>query len=68
MPKTTSAERMRMLRERGKAEASGVANEPGVASISRAAKAMDIDTDTEQSTQCQTAITQYSTRSFCKVR
>jgi hypothetical protein len=31
-PKTTSAERMRKLRERRKAETSGVASEPGVAS------------------------------------
>jgi hypothetical protein len=30
-PKTTSAERMRKLRERRKAETSGVASEPGVA-------------------------------------
>jgi hypothetical protein len=31
-PKATSAERMRKLRERRKAETSGVASEPGVAS------------------------------------
>jgi hypothetical protein len=49
-PKTTSAERMRELRERRKAETSGVASEPGVASTSRATQAMDIDTDSEQST------------------
>jgi hypothetical protein len=45
--KTTPAERMRKLRERPKAETSGVASEPGVASTSRAAQAMDIDTDSE---------------------
>jgi hypothetical protein len=33
-PKTTSTERMRKLRERSKAETSGVASEPGVASTS----------------------------------
>jgi hypothetical protein len=64
-PKTTSAERMRKLRERRKAETSGVASEPGVASTSRAAQTMDIDTDSEQSTQSQTESTQYSTRSLC---
>jgi hypothetical protein len=64
-PKTTSAERMRKLRERRKAETSGVANEPGVASTSRAAQAIGIDTDSEQSTQSQTESTQYSTRSLC---
>jgi hypothetical protein len=53
-PKTTSAERIRRLRERRKADTSDVASEPGVASISRAAQAMDIDTDSEQSTQIQT--------------
>jgi hypothetical protein len=52
-PKITSAELMRQLRERRKAETSGVASEPGVASTSRAAQAMDIDTDSEQSTQSQ---------------
>lgn len=41
-PKTTSAERMRKLRERRKAYTSGVESEPGVASASRAAQAMDI--------------------------
>jgi hypothetical protein len=46
-------------------ETSGVASEPGVASISRAAQAMDIDTDSEQTTQSQTESTQYSTRSLC---
>jgi hypothetical protein len=46
-PKTMSAERMRKLRERGNAETSGVTSEPGVASTSRAAQAMDIDTDSE---------------------
>jgi hypothetical protein len=64
-PKTTSAERMRKLRERRKAETSDVASEPGVASTSRAAQAMDIDTDSEQSTQSQTESTQYSTWSLC---
>jgi hypothetical protein len=49
-PKTTSAEQMRKLRERRKAVTSGVARGPGVASTSRAAQAMDIDTDSEQST------------------
>jgi hypothetical protein len=52
--KTTSAERMRKLRERRKSDISGVANEPGVASTSRAAQAMDIDTDSELSTQSTT--------------
>jgi hypothetical protein len=52
-PKTTSAERMRKLRERRKAETSCVASEPGVVSTSRAAQAMDIDTDSEQSIQSQ---------------
>jgi hypothetical protein len=64
-PKTTSAEWMRKLRERRKLETSGVASEPGVASTSRAAEAMDIDTDSEQSTQSQTESTQYSTISLC---
>jgi hypothetical protein len=64
-PKTTSAKRMRKLRERRKAETSGVASEPGVASTSRAAQAMNIDTDSEHSTQSQTESTQYSTRSLC---
>jgi hypothetical protein len=64
-PKTTSAEWMRKLRERRKAETSVVASEPGVASTSRAAQAMDIDTYSEQSTQSQTESTQYSTRSLC---
>jgi hypothetical protein len=64
-PKTTSAERMRNLRERCKAETSGVASEPRVTSTSRAAKAMDIDTDSEQSPHSQTESTQYSTRSLC---
>jgi hypothetical protein len=53
-PKTTSVEWMRKLREHGKAEILGVASEPGVASTSRAAQAMDIDTDSDQSTQSQT--------------
>jgi hypothetical protein len=44
-PKITSAERMRKLRERSKEETSGVASETGVASTSRAAQAIDIDTD-----------------------
>jgi hypothetical protein len=63
-PKTTSAKRMRKLRERRKAETSGVASEPGVPSTSRAAQEMDIDTDSEQSTWSQTESTQYSTRSL----
>jgi hypothetical protein len=63
--KTTSAERMRKLRERRKSETSCVPSEPGVASTSRAAQAIDIDTDSEQSTQSQTESTQYSTRSLC---
>jgi hypothetical protein len=54
-PKTTSAEQMRKLRERRKAETSDFASEPGVASTSRADQAMDIDTDS----------TEYSTRSLC---
>jgi hypothetical protein len=62
--KTTSAKRMRKLRKRRKAETSGVASEPGIASTSRAAQAMDIDTDSEQSTGSQTESTQYSTRSL----
>jgi hypothetical protein len=64
-PKTMSAEQMRKLRERRKAETSGVASEPGVMSTSRLAQAMDINTDSEQSTQSQTESTQYSTRSLC---
>jgi hypothetical protein len=64
-PKITFAERMRKLRERRKAETSGVASEPGVASTSRAVQAMGIDTDSEQSTHSQTESTQYSTRSLC---
>jgi hypothetical protein len=60
-----SAERMTKLRERRKAETSGVASEPGVASTSRAAQAMDIDTDSVQSTESQTESTKYSTRSLC---
>jgi hypothetical protein len=56
---------MRKLRERRKAETSGVASELGVASTSRAAQAMDIYTDSEQSTRSQTESTQYSRRSFC---
>jgi hypothetical protein len=64
-PKTTSSERMRKLRERRKAETSGVASDPGVASTSMAGQAMDIDTDSEQPTQSQTESTQYSTRSLC---
>jgi hypothetical protein len=63
--KTTSAERIRKLRELRKTETSGVASEPGVASTSREAQAMDIDTDSEQSTQSQNESTQYSTRSLC---
>jgi hypothetical protein len=47
---------MRKLRERRKAETSGVASEPGVASTSKAAQAMDIDTESYQSTQSQTEI------------
>jgi hypothetical protein len=53
-----------MLRERRKSETSGVASEPGVASTSRAAQAMDNNTDIEQSTQSQMESTQYSTRSL----
>jgi hypothetical protein len=53
-PKTTSAEQMRKLRECRKGETAGVASKPGVASTSRAVQAMDIDTDSEQSTQSQT--------------
>jgi hypothetical protein len=64
-PKTASAERIRKLREHRKGEKSGVDSEPGVASISRAAQAMDIDMDSEQSTQSQTESTQYSRRSLC---
>jgi hypothetical protein len=64
MLKATSAECMRKLRERRKAETSCGASEPGVASTSRAAQAMDIDTDNEQYTQSQTESTQYSTRSL----
>jgi hypothetical protein len=47
---------MRKLQKRRKVETSGVASEPGVASTSRAAQAMDIDTDSEQSTQSQTGV------------
>jgi hypothetical protein len=57
-PETTSAERMRKLREHRKAETPGVASEPGVTSTSRAAQAMDIDTKSEQSTQSQKESTQ----------
>jgi hypothetical protein len=64
-PKATSAEWMRKLRERRKTETSGVASWPGVTSTSRAAQAMDIDTDSEQSTQSQKESTQYSRRSLC---
>jgi hypothetical protein len=64
-PKTTSAERMRKLRERRKAETSGMASEPGVVSTSRAAQAMVIDTDSEQSTQSLRESTQYWSRSLC---
>jgi hypothetical protein len=56
-PKTTCAEQTRKLRECCKAKTSGVASEPGVASTSRAVQAMDIDTDSEQSTQSQTEST-----------
>jgi hypothetical protein len=52
-PKTTSAERMRKLRESFKAETLGVVSEPWVMSTSRAVQAMDIDTDSEHSTQSQ---------------
>jgi hypothetical protein len=45
--KNTSAERMRKLRERRKSVTSGVASDPGVAPTSRAAQAMDINTDSE---------------------
>jgi hypothetical protein len=45
---------MRKLRKRRKAETFGVASEPGVASTSRVAQAMDIDTNSEQSTHSQT--------------
>jgi hypothetical protein len=64
-PKPKSAERMRKLREGRKAETWGVASEPGVASTSVATQAMDIDTDSGQSTQSQMESTQYSTRSLC---
>jgi hypothetical protein len=60
-PKTMPAERMRKLWERHKAETSGVASETGVASTSSVAQAMDIDMDSEQSTQSQAESTQYST-------
>jgi hypothetical protein len=50
---TTSVEWMRKLRERRKAEPSGVVSEPGVASTSRAAQAMDIDMGSEQSTRAK---------------
>jgi hypothetical protein len=56
---------MRNLRKRRKAETSGVVSEPGVASTSRAAQAMAIETDREQSIQSQTESIQYSTRSLC---
>jgi hypothetical protein len=64
---TTSAERMRRLRERREAETSGVASEPGVASTSRAAQAMDIDTDSEQSTYSQTGLDVFMQKSFDSV-
>jgi hypothetical protein len=44
---------MKKLQEHRKVETSGVKNKPGVASTSRAVQAMDIDTDSEQSTQSQ---------------
>jgi hypothetical protein len=44
---------MRRLWEHRKVETSDVASEPGVVSTSRAAQAMDIDTDSEQSTHRQ---------------
>jgi hypothetical protein len=53
-PKTMSVEQTRKLQECRKAETSGVASEPGVSSTSRAAQVIDIDTDSEQSTQSQT--------------
>jgi hypothetical protein len=56
---------MRKLRERRKVETSGVASKPGVASTSKVAQVMDIDTDSEQSTQSQMESTQYSTRLLC---
>jgi hypothetical protein len=58
-PTTMSAERMRKLREHCKAETWGVS------STNRAAQEMDIDTDSEQSTQIQVESTQYSTSSLC---
>jgi hypothetical protein len=64
-PKIPSAERMRKLRECRKAETSCVASEPGVASISRAEQAMDIDTGTEQFIQSHMVSTQYVRRSLC---
>jgi hypothetical protein len=64
-PKTTSAERMRKIQECCKVETLGVASELGVASTSRAAQAMDIDMDSEQSTHSQMESTQYSTRTLC---
>jgi hypothetical protein len=64
-PKTPSAGWMRKLREHRKAETLGVVSKPGVTSTSRAVQAMDIDTDSEQSTQSQTESTQYSIRSLC---
>jgi hypothetical protein len=64
-PNTMSAEWMRKLREHRKAETSGLTSEPGVMSTSRVAQAMDIDTDSEQSTLSQTESTQYSTSSLC---
>jgi hypothetical protein len=44
-----------------------VASEPGVASTNRAAQAMDMDTDSEQSTQSKTESVQYLTRSLCNL-
>jgi hypothetical protein len=61
-PKTTSAERMRKLRERRIAVTLGVTSEQGVTFTSRAAPAMDIDMDSEQSIQSQKESTQYSIR------
>lgn len=52
-PKTTSTKRMKELTQRGKAESSRVASEPGVTSTSRAVRTKNIDTSSEHSTESQ---------------
>lgn len=51
--KALSAERMQKLRQHRKVNSSSVASDPGVASTSRAAKAIRIDTNRKHPTQIQ---------------